>query len=236
MKDPTKVARFLASAREAFEQAVNSVVTTERPVFGRRDPDARGYFGGYGGRFVPETLVAPIEELTAGYLAARADAAFREELDRLLTHYVGRADAALRGDAGSSRPRRRAHLPEARGPDPHRRAQDQQRARPGAARQAHGQDAASSPKPAPASTAWRRPPPARCSGSNATSTWAPRTCAARRSTSSACSCSARPCAQVDAGSKTLKDAINEAMRDWVANVTRHLLPARARRSARIRTR
>ena len=63
---------------------------TERPVFGRRDPDDRGYFGAYGGRFVPETLVAPIEELTAGYLAARADAAFRDELDRLLRHYVGR--------------------------------------------------------------------------------------------------------------------------------------------------
>ena len=67
------------------------MVTTERSVFGRRDPDARGYFGAYGGRFVPETLVAPIEELTAGYLAARADAAFCEELDGLLTHYVGRA-------------------------------------------------------------------------------------------------------------------------------------------------
>jgi len=63
---------------------------TDRPVFGRRDPDMRGYFGAYGGRFVPETLVAPIEELTAGYLAARADATFREELDRLLKHYVGR--------------------------------------------------------------------------------------------------------------------------------------------------
>ena len=50
----------------------------------------RGYFGAYGGRFVPETLVAPIEELTAGYLTARADATFREELDRLLKHYVGR--------------------------------------------------------------------------------------------------------------------------------------------------
>ena len=63
---------------------------TDRPLFGRRDPDMRGYFGAYGGRFVPETLVAPIEELTAGYLAARADATFREELDRLLEHYVGR--------------------------------------------------------------------------------------------------------------------------------------------------
>jgi tryptophan synthase beta chain len=60
------------------------------PLFGRRDPDPRGYFGAYGGRFVPETLVAPIEELTAGYLAARADASFSAELDRLLKHYVGR--------------------------------------------------------------------------------------------------------------------------------------------------
>jgi len=68
----------------------DNVAVTERPLFGRRDPDARGYFGAYGGRFVPETLVAPIEELEAGYLAARADAAFRDELDGLLKHYVGR--------------------------------------------------------------------------------------------------------------------------------------------------
>src|SRR4051794_11774130 len=62
----------------------------DAPAFGRRDPDARGYFGNFGGRFVPETLVAPIEELTAGYLAARADASFRQELDELLKTYVGR--------------------------------------------------------------------------------------------------------------------------------------------------
>jgi tryptophan synthase beta chain len=68
---------------------VKAAVSKE-PVFGRRDPDARGYFGAYGGRFVPETLVAPIEELTAGYYAARQDEAFCDELDRLLKHYVGR--------------------------------------------------------------------------------------------------------------------------------------------------
>ena len=67
-----------------------ATATSERSVFGRRDPDDRGYFGDYGGRFVPETLVAPIEELTAGYLAAREDPAFRDELARLLKHYVGR--------------------------------------------------------------------------------------------------------------------------------------------------
>ena len=70
-------------------------MATAQPVvaqrrFGRRDPDARGYFGRYGGRFVPETLVAPIEELERAYFAARADEAFVAEFDRLLAHYVGR--------------------------------------------------------------------------------------------------------------------------------------------------
>jgi len=67
-----------------------NAVDIEKPTFGKRDPDDRGYFGAYGGRFVPETLVAPIEELTTGYLAARADAAFGDELSHLLRHYVGR--------------------------------------------------------------------------------------------------------------------------------------------------
>ena len=56
----------------------------------RRDPDARGYFGEFGGRFVPETLVEPIEELERAYYAARDDAAFLARLERLLTQYVGR--------------------------------------------------------------------------------------------------------------------------------------------------
>ena len=60
-------------------------------VTSRRDPDARGYFGEFGGRFVPETLVEPIEELERAYFIARDDPAFQAELSRLLTHYVGRA-------------------------------------------------------------------------------------------------------------------------------------------------
>ena len=76
----------------------------------------------------------------------------------------------------------------------------------------------SSPRPAPASTASRPPPPARCSGSSASSTWAPRTCAARRPTSSAWSCWARRSSPVDAGARTLKEAVSAAIRDWVANV------------------
>jgi tryptophan synthase beta chain len=61
-----------------------------QPVITRRDPDARGYFGEFGGRFVPETLVEPVEELERAYFAARDDSQFLRELDRLLTHYVGR--------------------------------------------------------------------------------------------------------------------------------------------------
>ena len=60
------------------------------PVFGRRDPSAAGYFGEFGGRFVPETLIAPVDALTTAYFEARQDAAFVAELRALLASYVGR--------------------------------------------------------------------------------------------------------------------------------------------------
>jgi tryptophan synthase beta chain len=62
-----------------------------QPSFGQRDPDARGYYGDYGGRFVPETLMAPVAELERAYFEARADETFRATLGRLLRDYVGRA-------------------------------------------------------------------------------------------------------------------------------------------------
>ncbi|WP_304114354.1 tryptophan synthase subunit beta [Mycolicibacterium bacteremicum] len=54
------------------------------------DPDARGHFGAYGGRLVPEALMAVIEEVTAAYEKARNDQTFLDELDRLQRHYSGR--------------------------------------------------------------------------------------------------------------------------------------------------
>ena len=60
------------------------------PVFGRRDPDSRGYYGPYGGRFVPETLFAPVEELERAYFEARRDGEFQRQLSGLLVDYVGR--------------------------------------------------------------------------------------------------------------------------------------------------
>lgn len=53
-------------------------------------PDAHGHFGQYGGMFVPETLMAALTELTHEYERARKDPAFQAELDRLLGEYVGR--------------------------------------------------------------------------------------------------------------------------------------------------
>ena len=53
-------------------------------------PDARGRFGPYGGRFVPETLMAALDQLDRAYREATADPAFVAEFDRLLQDYVGR--------------------------------------------------------------------------------------------------------------------------------------------------
>jgi tryptophan synthase beta chain len=56
----------------------------------RYDPDSRGHFGVYGGRYVAEALMAVIEEVTAAYEKARTDQAFLGTLDKLQLHYAGR--------------------------------------------------------------------------------------------------------------------------------------------------
>ena len=183
----------------------------------RRDPDARGYFGEFGGRFVPETLVEPIEALERAYFAVRDDPLFQAELNRLLKHYVGRPTpvyeaARLTAAAGGARiflkredlTHTGAHkINNALGQALLARRMGKKRvvAETGAGQ--HGV-----------------------------------------ATATACALLGLEChvymgaedmrrqalnvvrmqllgasvRQVDAGSKTLKDAINEAMRDWVANV------------------
>ena len=64
-----------------------SVAVAEPTAHG---PDARGHFGLFGGRYVAEALMAVIEEVTAAYEKARTDQTFLDELDRLQTHYAGR--------------------------------------------------------------------------------------------------------------------------------------------------
>src|SRR5437763_4658118 len=67
---------------------INSMEQSQSTL--RSWPDARGRFGEFGGRFVPETLMHPVEELERAYEAARGDPKFQAELDRLLKDFAGR--------------------------------------------------------------------------------------------------------------------------------------------------
>jgi tryptophan synthase beta chain len=187
--------------------------------FGHRDPNARGYYGEYGGKFVPETLVAPVEELEP-YLDARGDRAFLAEFDRLLAEYVGRPTPVYEAE------RLRASLP---GPAARIFLKREDLAHTGAHKinNALGQALLA-----------RRMGKTRVIA---------ETGAGQHGVATATVCAllglecdvymgtddmARQALNVvrmrllgatvrgvSAGSRTLKDAINEAMRDWVTNVT-----------------
>jgi tryptophan synthase beta chain len=65
-------------------------MTIQQPNSFRTGPDERGHFGMFGGRFVAETLMPLILELEQAYAAAKIDPQFRTEMDHYLAHYVGR--------------------------------------------------------------------------------------------------------------------------------------------------
>jgi tryptophan synthase beta chain len=189
----------------------------ERPVFGLRDPDERGYYGPFGGSFVPETLVAPIDELRLAYFRVREDAGFLAELDDLLANFVGRPTPLyeakrLAQEAGGARiflkredlTHTGAHkINNALGQALLARRMGKRRivAETGAGQ--HGVATATA-----------------CAllglecvvymGAEDMARQAPNVLRMRLLGAAVC--------QVDAGSRTLKDAINEAMRDWVTNV------------------
>ena len=60
------------------------------------EPDEHGHWGKFGGRYVPETLVAPLEELTSEFMRVREDSNFRDELNQLLCDYCGRPTPLFR--------------------------------------------------------------------------------------------------------------------------------------------
>ena len=66
-------------------------------------PDLDGHFGAYGGKFVPETLMSPLEALEEAYREACSDSSFQEELGYLLKHFVGRPTPLYRADRLSRR-------------------------------------------------------------------------------------------------------------------------------------
>ena len=191
--------------------------TRQTASFGERDPDARGYYGPFGGRFVPETLMAPIEQLAREYYRVRQDPAFLDEFHALLTHYVGRPTplyeaARLTAAAGGARlllkredlSHTGAHkINNALGQALLARRMGKRRvvAETGAGQ--HGVATATA-----------------CAllglacdvymGAEDMARQAPNVLRMRLLGATV--------RQVDAGSRTLKDAINEAMRDWVASV------------------
>ena len=135
--DPAETVRTLIGCRSGSRpQRAGRPMTPVAQV-----PDETGHYGPYGGRFVPEALIAALDQLTAEYAAARVDPEFTAALDGLLDSYAGRptpiTDAKrLTEVAGGAR-----IMLKREGPRPHRLAQDQQRARSGAADPAHGQAA-----------------------------------------------------------------------------------------------
>ena len=78
------------STSVAAKAAQPTVPATDAPGSSVRGPDALGRFGSFGGRFVPETLMEALNQLVVAYDEARADAQFQERLDGYLKHYVGR--------------------------------------------------------------------------------------------------------------------------------------------------
>ena len=187
------------------------------PTFGQRDPDARGYFGAYGGRFVPETLVAPVEALHDAYFAARSDPVFQAELAALLDRYVGRPTPVYEATRWS------AELGGARV-----LLKREDLAHTGA----HKINNALGQALLAARMGKRRVVAETGAGQHGVAT---ATACALRGLTCEVYMGAEDMARqalnvvrmrllgatvtaVDAGSRTLKDAINEAMRDWVTNV------------------
>ncbi len=73
-------------------------------------PDARGRFGKFGGRYVPETLIPVLDDVTRIYLEAKADPTFQAELTRLLTEFVGRPTQLTFAGSLSAKFKRRIYL------------------------------------------------------------------------------------------------------------------------------
>ena len=173
-------------------------------------------FGPYGGRYVPETLIPALDELTAAWVEARSDAEFMARLDQLRRDFIGRPTPLYLAERLSERVGSPG-LPEARGPLPHRLPQDQQRDRPVAAGRADGQaagDRRDRRRPARGRDRDRlRPVRARMRRLHGDRGHPPP--GAERRADGLLGAEVAP---VEAGARTLKEAVSAAIRDWVANV------------------
>lgn len=100
-KDPLKVALFVKRARHARFDRPNAAFGPTPVHAGILEADARGRWGverDFGGRYVPETLMAALEQLEAAYGELRHDPVFWSDLRELLARYVGRPTPVYRAD------------------------------------------------------------------------------------------------------------------------------------------
>ena len=100
-KDPLRVALFIKRARAARVDRPNLAVRPTQADPGLLTADDHGRWGTerqFGGRYVPETLMAALEQLEAAYAAIRDDPVFWSELRELLAHYAGRPTPLYRAD------------------------------------------------------------------------------------------------------------------------------------------
>ncbi len=100
-KDPVRVALFVKRARSARDDRPNLPFGPTPVHAGLLDADGAGRWGmerDFGGRYVPETLMAALEQLEAAYAAVRGDPVFWAELRELLQHFAGRPTALYRAD------------------------------------------------------------------------------------------------------------------------------------------
>ncbi len=154
-------------------------------------PDTRGRYGPYGGRYVPETLVAPLEELEQAYAAAGADPAFHTQLDDLLKNFAGRPTplqfaSRLTEHLGGARIYLKREDLLHTGAHKINNCLGQ-----GLARRAHGQEARDRGNRRGAARRRDRDRRGAARPDAAQSTWARRTWSASGSTWTACACSAR---------------------------------------------
>ena len=179
-------------------------------------PDMHGHFGHFGGNFMGEALIAALEELRRAVSAVSRRSRIQGEFDHELKHFVGRPSPIYHAKRLSEM---------LGGAQIYLKREDLNHTGAHKINNVIGQALLAKRMGKPrviaetgaGSMAWRPRPSRRASAWNAWSTWARKTCGARRQCYRMKLLGATV-VPVESGSKTLKDALNEAMRDWVTNV------------------
>jgi tryptophan synthase beta chain len=194
------------------------VTKVDKPNSFRNGPDERGHFGIFGGRFVAETLMPLVLALEEAYGEAKGDPEFQARARRAAQALRRPAEPALFRRAADRAFRRREDLFQARRAQSHRRAQDQQRARPDLLARRMGKtriiaETGAGQHGVATATACARFGLKCVVYMGAVDIERQKPNVFRMKLLGA---EVRP---VQSGARTLKDAMNEALRDWVTNVS-----------------